>query len=70
VGSKHFVGIAITGSSAMVENALTNSESDETTAPDGPAEQDLLLGGRVETVFESSQRHACRIRCARVSQPS
>jgi hypothetical protein len=66
VGSKHFVGIAITGSSAMVENALTNSESDETTAPDGPAQQHLLCRSWVESIFETSQNHAHTIACAHV----
>lgn len=42
---------------ALVQGAIV----DEAAAPYRPAKQDLLLGGRVEAVLESSQRHACRI---------
>jgi len=34
---------------------------DESATPNRPTKQGFLLGSRVETILESSQRHACRI---------
>ena len=47
---------------AFVQSAVV----DEATTSNRPTKQVLLLSGRIEAVLEPSQRHACRIHCARV----